>query len=721
MSRKRKKKQEEESAMEEIVDSNKEQTPPPPVPEPELIPQPIQEVNFEEKPVEPSLAKEPEPAPQPVQEPQIEEKPIEPPPVTEPELVASTPAVQPADDELPPPPADLKASGRQFPAIKTRKPGVGAGLKRAGAIFGKDARTIAKHGLVSSVILLVFLMLIYYIASYTMFTFVTNGFGEDKGDGNGNNTGGDSGPNLGNDGSLVAHAGSGQTVTAGTLVTLDSSATEHNADIVYVMWEIEKQSQSGGDERYSLFGGTVESRFYEVGQFTVNLIVVDARWNMAQANFTVVVNPNTSDHTAPNPSINSTIGPGGVTYGTPVFFDASNSTDDVGIVNWTWKIHDVIDVTIYDEKRLNYTFMSTGDKQVTLVVRDAAGNANSTSGSVNVMSSDMSDNSWPSARIGDLPKTVNVGDTVRLDASQSSDDRGIVNYTWYIQINNTKLQPLKGQTPSFIASGFGQYQITLVVKDQAGNANRADTGLMSLSEGMKEPSMVSWTSTPLGQDIPFNVLTFTYGAALLACVIFLGGLFAKGFTHEISKGTAKTLFFAPVSVTNMVFAKLLYPLIIGPLFIFPLLIVSLTPLQQDPMQILEISLVSYVMTALVLISGAYGSCLIYAATKRMSIKPSVTARSFMYLSLVGTLAIFTGLAYLLDNWFATDMWTSTKEQLGPQIAMFSPFHQGGLAIQSLLFGAPLGLDWMVFVIPLVLIVGGILASRKLYGDIFARE
>jgi len=38
-----------------------------------------------------------------------------------------------------------------------------------------------------------------------------------------------------------------------------------------------------------------------------------------------------------------------------------------------------------------------------------------------------------------------------------------------------------------------------------------------------------------------------------------------------------------------------------------------------------------------------------------------------------------------------------------------------------LLGSPLSLDWVVFVVPIALIVGGILASRKLYGDIFSRE
>jgi len=690
MSRKSKKKHvEEQIQAQSAIESDSE--PVPPAPDSEPTPEPVQAPS-QPRPVEAVAAAEPSAEP-----------------------TAVTPF---ADDELPPPPADLAEATKKFPPIKTRRPGAGAALRRAGAIFGKDVRTIAKHGLVSSVILLVFLMVIFYIASYSMFMFVSTGFGEKGNGGDGNSTSGDGGPDLGNDGSLVAIAGSDQTVFAGNLVTLDSSGTEHAADIMFVQWSIENHNGSGWGDSPSLYGPTAQYTFYEVGDFTVRLMVVDARWNLAEANFTVKVNPSTFDVTPPEINVTGT-DPNNVTYGRSVFFDASNSTDDVGVVNWTWKIQDVVDKTRYGPK-LNYNFTSAGNKQLMLVIRDDSGNTAPKEQSINVKPLDPSDNNWPNARMSDLPKSVKVGDTVTLDASASSDDRGIAAYDWYVQLNNTRTR-LTGQTTSFVASGFGSYEVTLVVKDHAGNAATDERSVMALSQGMKEPSMVSWTSTPLGQDIPFNVLSFAYGASLLASVIYLGGLFAKGFSHEIQKGTAKTLFFAPISVTNMVFAKLLYPLIIGPLFIFPLLMISLMPLQQDPMQILEIGIVSYVFTALVLISAAYGSCMIYAVTKRMSVKPTVIARSFMYLSLVGTITVFSGLAFLFNQWFSTDNWTETSDKIGPNIAMFSPFHQGGLVVHNLIFGGTLSLDWIAFIIPVALIVGGILASRKLYGDIFSRE
>ena len=705
-----KRKTRKEKAIEQAVQPPAEELPTPeqtpPAPVPEQVPEQEPEQELAQEPA-PETIPEPAPEPTPEAEP-IPEPAVEKPPVPEP-IETAAPAVV-ADEELPPPPADVAESAKSFPPLKTRRPGPMASLRRAGAIFGKDASTIAKHGLISSVILLVFLMIVFYISSYTMFMLVTTDFGNGGEDG-----GGDGGPNLGNDGSLVASAGSDQTVTAGTLVTLSSASTVHRASIVYVEWDINQHNSSS--DSFRLYGSQTSFRFTDVGNYTVSATIVDSDWNADEANFSVKVNPSGSDTTPPVAVVNST-GFDNITCGNTVMFNASDSSDDV--VNWTWTFifQDVIKEKRWGEV-VNYRFAYAGNYRATLVVRDASGFTDREEGNFNVMPTSMG-GGGVNAQIGDLPQSVRIGDTVNLDASQSFIGSGNANFEWYVSINNTRMH-LTGQRTSFVASTFGMYEITLVVKDQSGNAATSESSVLSLSKGMDAPSMISWKSTPLGQDIPMNVLTFAYGASLLASVIYLGGLFSKGFAHEIQKGTAKTLFFAPLSVTNMVFAKLLYPLILGPLFMFPLLMISLLPLQQDPMQVLEIGIVSYVITALVLVSAAYGSCMIYAATKRMSVKPTVVARSFMYLSLVGTLTIFAGLAYLMDNWFVTDTWNNMYVELGPSIAMFSPFHQGGLLLQSLLFGAPLSLDWIVFVIPAVLIVGGILASRKLYGDIFSRE
>jgi len=64
--------------------------------------------------------------------------------------------------------------------------------------------------------------------------------------------------------------------------------------------------------------------------------------------------------------------------GEEAVFNGSNSTDNVGVVNWTWfLIYDERDYTIYGE-RARFDFEEPGSYSVQLTVRDAAGNQNST-------------------------------------------------------------------------------------------------------------------------------------------------------------------------------------------------------------------------------------------------------------------------------------------------------------------------------------------------------
>ena len=67
-----------------------------------------------------------------------------------------------------------------------------------------------------------------------------------------------------------------------------------------------------------------------------------------------------------------------IDLGEEAVFNGSNSTDNVGIVNWTWLFfYDERDYTLYGE-RASFEFDESGYYSVQLTVRDAAGNQNST-------------------------------------------------------------------------------------------------------------------------------------------------------------------------------------------------------------------------------------------------------------------------------------------------------------------------------------------------------
>ncbi len=606
------------------------------------------------------------------------------------------------DEELPPPPPEMEQEAVHYPGIQVKRSGPLATLRRAVTIFEKDLRTMAKHGLVSSVILVIFLGVVFTISSSLMSMALTFDFNMGEGE------------ELELPGATeeippVADAGSDRTVDAGTLVTLDASGSTDNAEIVYYAWYF----QDSGVQ-VELYGEVVEYRFMAAGEYEIDLTVVDSSWNNDDDMLTLTVESTGTDDTPPSPAAETVMD---VTAGTTVDFDGSGSTDDVGVVNWTWSFEDVVQRTLYGATP-SYTFENVGYFWVDMVVRDAAGNTNWWSLSVNVMPSG-DDWGWPEAR-ADVVSIVNIGDTVTLDASESRDyESGIEEYTWYIKHNETKWMQTSMVT-IFEAEEWGPYEIVLAVRDSSGNSATHETMVIALPEWI-DVNEVSWTATPLGQDVSFNLLTYVYGAALLSSVIFIGGLFAKGFAHEIQKGTVKVLFFGPVSVTTIIFSKLLYPMVIGPVFIFPLMLFSMSPFSQSPQDILVITLVAYAMAVFVMVSAAYGSCLIYLGAKRMVMKPTVVTRIFMYLSLLGTMTVFEWLSFLMDMRLDTEMWGDLYLEHGANIATFSPFHQGGVLLSDLILGTGASPDWWVFAIPVILIVAGVAASHRLYPDLFSRE
>ena len=618
------------------------------------------------------------------------------------EMVPEPPA-PPSDDELPPPPTDIVAESKGFPELKVKKPKPLATVRRAFIIFEKDIRTMAKHGLVSAVILFIFLAIVFSIMSFSMKQAMQFSFdqgGESKG------IPGASGVDPPTANTAVTPSGS---IVAGTSVTLDASTSTDNGRIVYYAWSIKD-----GVRDVDLYGQMVHFTFYAVGSFDVQLTVVDDEWNINETSVKIEVARATGSTDTEAPNIPDTP-PFNANIGAPVDLNGSIATDNVDVVNWTWIIEDVRKNVLYGEVQ-SYVFNYAGSFGITLSVRDAAGNTAKQWASVNVPS--MGGGTETLQATADIPQNVQIGDTVQLSSRGSNDKQSSSSTTWFVKHNNTIIT-LNGGTVSFTANEFGPYEVTMIVRDGSGNYGRTEGMTIATPPGMSF-STTSWTSTPFDVDISFNLLTYSYGIALLASVVFVGGLFAKGFTHEITKGTVKVLFFGPISVTTMIFSKILYPLIIGPIFIFPVVFIGLSQFDQSTADVLRITLVSYLMVAVTMVSAAYGSCLIYIAARKMVLKPSVISRMFLYFSLLGTLTVFEWLSFVLDQWQKTTSWDALYHDY-TWVAVLSPFHQGGMFLSNSLIGTHWALDLWVFIIPAVLIIGGALASSKLYGDIFARE
>jgi len=245
-----------------------------------------------------------------------------------------------------------------------------------------------------------------------------------------------------------ADAGPDQTVDEGTSVTFDGSASTDNVGIVSHSWDF----MDGAPK--TLYGVRPTYRFDGPGIFVVTLNVTDAAANRDTDTMTVTV----IDVTAPV----ADAGPDRIVdEGTLVAFDASGSSDNVGVVDCTWTFNDGAPVTL-DGARPTYEFENPGIFLVTLNAADAAGNRGTDTTTVTVK-----DITTPVADAGpDL--LVDEGTPVIFNGSNSSDNVGIVNYTWTFDYG-TRTVVLYGVSPSFTFNIPGVYQVIVNVSDAAGS------------------------------------------------------------------------------------------------------------------------------------------------------------------------------------------------------------------------------------------------------------
>jgi parallel beta-helix repeat protein len=163
-------------------------------------------------------------------------------------------------------------------------------------------------------------------------------------------------------------------------------------------------------------------------------------------------------------------GPDGtVEVGAAAHFTASGSSDNIAITDYTWSLlHNGTTVHL-NGPTTSFTFWVPGTYTVVLNVSDASGNWDVDSVTVTVTLPLVGDTTPPVASAG-ADRSVEVGDTVVLDASASTDDVGIVNYSWTFQYNGSTVT-LSGQSASYLFWTPGAYDVSLNVSDAAGNWN----------------------------------------------------------------------------------------------------------------------------------------------------------------------------------------------------------------------------------------------------------
>jgi len=159
----------------------------------------------------------------------------------------------------------------------------------------------------------------------------------------------------------IADAGPDQTVNEDTLVTLDGSNSLYSVDIINYTWTFTDVTLQ------TLIGVKTTYNFTTPGVYNITLNVTDAEGNWDTDNVTITV----LDVTPPVADAGSDQT---VEVGTTVTFNASGSSDNVGIVSYEWDFGDGNTTTVTDPI-IYHTYTAAGTYNVTLTVKDAAGNS----------------------------------------------------------------------------------------------------------------------------------------------------------------------------------------------------------------------------------------------------------------------------------------------------------------------------------------------------------
>jgi parallel beta-helix repeat protein len=266
----------------------------------------------------------------------------------------------------------------------------------------------------------------------------------------------------------IAHAGNDQNVGFDTTIDFDGSSSNDNlGPIANYTWTI----KDGAITIATLFGANPSYLFDAVGDFTVTLKVVDQTGNSGNHSITISV---VLDSTAPgilhdaNPATQEVHGNVNVT---------AMVTDDVEVFNVWVQIFDqdgielenvsMVRIGSTDSYWFERAYSVVGAYSYAIWAKDTSDNWASESGNFVIR-----DTTAPTANAGN-DRDILVGDITYLDASDSEDNVGIVNYTWNVSLDGSLVMTLYGANHSISFDEVGTYQVELTVRDASGNIDKA--------------------------------------------------------------------------------------------------------------------------------------------------------------------------------------------------------------------------------------------------------
>lgn len=289
------------------------------------------------------------------------------------------------------------------------------------------------------------------------------------------------------------------------------------------------------------WGSVDYSSSFEAGEHTVTLTVTDAFGASNSASVTIM-----ADGINPVPDFTATVKSGtddeGTAYNesnveedyTTVVFDASSSTDAVGIDSYSW---DFGDESTDTGNVTNHIFADPGDFNVVLTVTDAAGNNDSKTMTISVK-----DVTIPSAEFswsytnetgGMVTGAAMEGEPTHFNATGSTDNsEGNLTYNWNF---GDMSDSASGATTSHTFDNLTDdgFDVILTVTDASGNA---DVITYNIKPAQKERPDLYISELSFSNDNPTEGSTVTFDATVKLLGMNITDSFEVGFFLDTKDG-----------------------------------------------------------------------------------------------------------------------------------------------------------------------------------------
>jgi len=255
------------------------------------------------------------------------------------------------------------------------------------------------------------------------------------------------------------------------------------------------------------------------GTATVTLTVMDPYGNVAN------LSKNTSVLDRTPPSAQFTLAKDIVDQGESFYLNINGSSDNLGLLAAHYKVFSITDgngtevmsTPFFGIRLANVTpdefiyvpglwisLAESGYYRIDLTLQDVSGFNDTISAFITVR-----DSIFPEARINRTLVYIELGQLVYLSASDSSDDKGPLSYTWFLK-NGTELKQLStGSEMIWAPPSTGDYELLLRVNDTGGNTDDAVCRV-----NVSEPSI-----TGGGESSDYTLLYIVWGAAIAVILI----------------------------------------------------------------------------------------------------------------------------------------------------------------------------------------------------------